>query len=70
VVGREAMEVRVGTISWGNAPRIFHGLYVPGGTTDHLLLVDEEVGTILRVAARNSRRTPSDWNCPAWNSAG
>ena len=26
--------------------------YAPVGTTDHLLLVDAEVGTILRVAAR------------------
>jgi len=52
VAGREAVEVRVGTVSWGYPPRIFHDFYAPKGTTDHLLLVDEEVGTILRVAAR------------------
>ena len=52
VAGREALEVVVGTISWGYPPSIFHGFYAPDGTTDHLLLVDAEVGTILRVAAR------------------
>jgi hypothetical protein len=52
VAGREGLEVRVDTISCGYPPRIFHGFYAPGGTTDHLLLVDEEVGTIVRVAAR------------------
>jgi hypothetical protein len=52
VAGRAAVEVRVGTISWGYPPSIFRGFYAPDGTTDHLLLVDEEVGTILRVAAR------------------
>ena len=31
---------------------IFHGYWAPEGTTDHLLLVDAEVGTILRAAAR------------------
>ena len=52
VASRETVEVRVRTVSWGYPPRIFHGIYAPKGTTDHLLLVDEEVGTILRVAAR------------------
>ena len=52
VAGREALEVVVGTNSWGYPPSIFHGFYAPDGTTDHLLLVDPEVGTILRVAAR------------------
>lgn len=52
VAGREALEVRVETISWGYPPRIFHGFYAPEGTTDHLLLVDAEVGIILRAAAR------------------
>jgi hypothetical protein len=52
VAGREALEVVVGTISWGYPPSIFHGFYTPDGTTAHLLLVDAEVGTILRVAAR------------------
>jgi hypothetical protein len=28
------------------------GFYAPKGTTDHLLLVDAEVGVILRAAAR------------------
>ena len=40
------------TISWGYPPIIFQGYYAPDGTTDHLLLVDMEVGVILRVAAR------------------
>jgi hypothetical protein len=52
VSSREALEVRVGTISWGYPPMIFHDFYAPEGTTDHLLLVDAEVGTILRAAAR------------------
>ncbi len=55
VAGREAVEVKVGTISWGYPPTVFRGRGVsrnPEGTTDHLLLVDAEVGTILRAAAR------------------
>ncbi len=44
--------MRVGTVSWGYPPIIFHGFFAPEGTTDHLLLVDMELGTILRVAAR------------------
>ena len=52
VAGREAAEERVETISWGYPPSIFHGFWAPEGTTDHLLLVDAEVGAILRVAAR------------------
>jgi hypothetical protein len=52
VADREAVEVRVGTVSWGYPPTIFHGFFVPEGTTDHLLLVDAEVGVILRAAAR------------------
>ena len=31
---------------------MFRSYYAPEGTTDHLLLVDAEAGTILRVAAR------------------
>jgi hypothetical protein len=50
--GREALEVLVRTISWSYPPSIFHGFYAPDGTTDHLLLVDAEMGVILRVAAR------------------
>jgi hypothetical protein len=52
LAGREALEVLVKTISWGYPPSIFHGFYAPDGTTDHLLLVDTEVGVILRVSAR------------------
>ena len=52
VAGREAVEVVVGTVSWGYPPIIFHESHAVDGTTDHLLLVDAEVGTILRVAAR------------------
>ncbi len=44
--------MRVGTVSWGYPPTMFRGYYAPKGTTDHLLLVDAEVGTILRAAAR------------------
>jgi len=36
----------------GYPPTIFHDFYAPEGTTDHLLLVDAEIGVILRVAAR------------------
>jgi hypothetical protein len=52
VAGREALEVVVGTISWGYPPIIFRDFYAPEGTTDHLLFVDTEVGVILRAAAR------------------
>ena len=52
VAGRDAVEVLVRTISWGYPPYIFHGFYAPDGTTDHLLLVDTEIGVILRAAAR------------------
>jgi hypothetical protein len=52
VAGREVVEVRVATVSWGYPPSIFHGFFVPEGTTDHLLLVEAEVGVILRAAAR------------------
>ena len=52
VASREALEVEVGTVSWGYPPSIFHGFWFPEGTMDHLLLVDAEVGTILRAAAR------------------
>jgi hypothetical protein len=56
VAGREALEVVVGTVSWGYPPSIFRGFYAPEGTTDHLFLVDVEIGTILRVAARLEER--------------
>jgi hypothetical protein len=52
MAGRDALEVVVGTISWGYPPIIFHDFYAPQGTTDHLLLVDAKIGTILRAAAR------------------
>lgn len=52
VAGRRAAEVLVRTASWGYPPRIFHGFHAPEGTTDHMLLVDAEIGTILRAAAR------------------
>jgi hypothetical protein len=52
VAGREVLEVKIGTVSWGYPPSIFRGFYAPDGTTDHLLLVDAQVGTILRAAAR------------------
>jgi len=56
VAGRNAIEVLVGTISWGYPPIIFRDFLAPEGTTDHLLLVDAEVGVILRVAARLEKR--------------
>ena len=34
------------------SPPLGHGFWFPEGTTDHLLLLDAEIGTILRVAAR------------------
>ncbi len=52
VAGRDAVEVQVETVSWGYPPTIFHDFHAPEGTTDHLLLVDAEMGTILRAAAR------------------
>ena len=52
VAGRDVVEVMVRTISWGYPPSIFHGFYAPDGTTDHLLVVDEEIGVILWAAAR------------------
>lgn len=53
VAGREAIEALAATISWGYRPAIFHGYdAMMEGATDHLLLVDAETGTLLRVAAR------------------
>lgn len=53
VAGREALEFRAETISWGYPPGIFQSFGAGmEGTTDHLILVDAEIGTILRVAAR------------------
>ena len=53
LAGRECVEVRAETVSWGYPPVVLEGRQAgPEGATDHLLLVDKEVGTILRVAAR------------------
>ena len=52
MAGREVVEVLAETISWGYPPSIFSGFDAPDGTTDHLLLIDAKIGTILRVAAR------------------
>jgi hypothetical protein len=53
VAGRECAEVRAETVSWGYPPYVFSTYRASSeGATDHLLLVDAEVGTILRVAAR------------------
>jgi hypothetical protein len=53
MAGRGAVEIRAETISWGYPPSIFHGYNASmEGSTDHMLLVDEEIGTILRTAAR------------------
>jgi len=50
---RVAVEVLVSTISWGYPPAIFRGYDAAmEGATDHLLRVDREIGTLLRVAAR------------------
>ena len=47
------MEVCAETLSWGYPPYVFNTYRANSeGSTDHLLLVDAEVGTILRVAAR------------------
>jgi len=41
------------TVSWGYPPYVFSAYNASSeGATDHLLLVDAEIGTILRVAAR------------------
>jgi hypothetical protein len=53
VAGRECVEVRAETVSWGYPPDVINAYNASvEGATDHLLLVDAEVGTILRVAAR------------------
>lgn len=53
VSGRQCVEVIAQTISWGYPPDIFQAFEASSeGATDHLLLVDEEIGTILRVASR------------------
>ena len=53
VAGRECVEVRAETVSWGYPPYVFSTYPAhTEGATDHMLLVDAEVGTILRVAAR------------------
>lgn len=51
--GRECVEVRAETISWGYPPYVFPAYNASSeGATDHLLLVDKMIGTALRVAAR------------------
>jgi hypothetical protein len=45
-------EVKTETISWGYPPTVFRGYGVQESTTDRLLMIDAEVGTILRAAAR------------------
>jgi hypothetical protein len=53
VAGRECVEVRAETVSWGYPPYVFSTYHASSeGATDHLLLIDAEIGTILRVAAR------------------
>ena len=53
VAGRKAVEVRVGTVSWRYPPVFLPGFEASAeGTTDHLIMVDAKIGTILRVAAR------------------
>ena len=53
VAGRETFEVQAKTISWGYPARVFHVFDAHlEGTTDHLLRIDAETGTILRAAAR------------------
>src|SRR3712207_6737968 len=53
LAGRGCLEVRAETVSWGYPPYVFNTYHAHSeGATDHLLLVDAEVGTILRVAAR------------------
>ncbi len=50
---RECVEVRAETVSWGYPPDVFSDYHAASeGATDHLLLVDKEIGTLLRVAAR------------------
>lgn len=51
--GRECVEVRAETVSWGYPPYVFSAYNASAeGATDHLVLVDRRIGTILRVAAR------------------
>lgn len=53
VAGRQCVEVLAQTVSWGYPPDIFRAFDASSeGATDHLLLVDAKVGTILRVASR------------------
>jgi hypothetical protein len=53
VSGRGCVEVRAETVLWGYPPDVFRSYHAgSAGATDHMLLVNEEVGTILRVAAR------------------
>jgi hypothetical protein len=56
LAGRDALEARAETISWGYPPWVFKGYRSSQGTTDHLLLVDAKVGTVLRISARLEAR--------------
>jgi hypothetical protein len=57
MAGRECVEVRAETVSWGYPPYVLSTYHASSeGATDLLLLVDAEVGTILRVAARLESR--------------
>jgi hypothetical protein len=53
LAGRGCLEVGAETVSWGYPPYVFSTYRAASeGATDYLLMVDAEVGTILRVAAR------------------
>ena len=53
MAGRGCVEVCAKTVSWGYPPYVFNAYEASNeGATDHLLLVDAQMGTILRVAAR------------------
>jgi len=53
VAGRGCVEVCAKTVSWGYPPYVFNAYNASDeGATDHLLLVDAEMGPILRVGAR------------------
>jgi hypothetical protein len=57
VAGRGCVEVRAKTVSWGYPPNVFNSYDASlEGATDHLLHVDTQMGTILRVAARLAGR--------------
>jgi hypothetical protein len=65
MAGREALEVRVGTVLWGYLPSIFHGFYAPENIMDHLHAAPCRRGGQDATAYGDEARRPAVLRCRA-----